>query len=405
MTIKSFLSTCLSFTLIALLLVACSSGDPSATPAPTTAVPSAAAATEAATPGAAGTAEPTATPTDAEPGAAGPVGGPGTFNLPQPGIQLDLLSRYQAELTVQFNGTQDGQPIERNTHLTLLTTGPGAQVTRLETSATGEEPIFLLAGEVAGTRFIQSVSDAGAETNGVEGLSTTYNPCSSIVDSEDTEVFTFGDPWRELPPIYGAELAGEETVNDFETEHYTFDQRAIRWASGTTAQGDIWIAKASTRSAGGGFLVRYRLTMQAPAGVLSAASGEQTWQFDLTPLAEDVALLPEGCAPVLTDFPLLPDATAALRLPGYLRYLTGSDLAAASEFYRQELGAADWQEQDAFNTNAERTILLFVRPIMEGEVVTAQEVATITLSAAPEGLKVEVHTLSADVPPPAATEQ
>lgn len=381
MKLKSFLSTCLSCTLIALLLVACGSEDPSTTPAPTTA-----AATK---PAAEPTTELTASEATTPEVPATSVGGPGTFNLPQPSAQLDLLSRYQAELQIQFSSTQEGQTIERSTHLTLTYAGPGAQVTRLETSATGEEPIFLLAGEVAGTHFIQSASDAE-----VERLSTTYNPCSSIVDSEDTEVFTFGDPWSELPAIYGAELVGEETINDFETEHYTFDQRAIRWASGTTAQGDIWIAK------GGGFLVRYRLTMQAPAGVLSAGSSEQTWQFDLSSLAEDANLLPEGCDPVLTDFSLLPDATSILRLPGYLRYLTGSDLTAASEFYRQELGAGDWVEQDAFNTMPERTILFFVRPIMDGETVTMQEVATITLSPVSTSLKIEIHYLRTEVPPP-----
>ena len=99
------------------------------------------------------------------------VGGPGDFSLPQPGAQVELLSRYQAELVVEFNGEQDGQPVERSTRLTLAYAGPEAQVTRLETSATHETPIFLLAGQVAGTHFLQSASDA---------------PCSSLLDSQDT---------------------------------------------------------------------------------------------------------------------------------------------------------------------------------------------------------------------------
>jgi hypothetical protein len=253
------------------------------------------------------------------------------------------------------------------------------QVTRLETSGTNEPLIFLVAGEVAGTRFLQSASDA---------------PCSSQVDSQDTEIPTFGDPWSELPAVYGAELVGTETVNGFGTEHYTFDQRAIRWAANTTAQGELWVAQ------GGGFLVRYRLTMQAPLGVLSASSsGEQTWQFDLNPLAEDAALLPEGCAPVLADFAMLPDAAATLRMPGYLSYLTSSDLSAAAEFYRQELTNAGWEEKDAFNASTERTTLFFVRPILEGETVVMQEVATITLRPTAAGLKVEVQLIRAEVPP------
>ncbi|MBN1922901.1 MAG: hypothetical protein JW892_16745 [Anaerolineae bacterium] len=372
MTCKSYLFHCLSFTLVALLLVACSSSGPSATAAPTVILPTEVSASDM-------------TPDDdiAEPTASTPisVGGPGALNLTQPGAHLDSLSRYQAELQTRFSGTQNGQALERSTHLTLAYAGPGAQVTRLESRVTGEEPIFLLAGEVAGTRFIQSASDA---------------PCSSLVDSEDTETPTFGDPWSEIPAIYGAELMGEETVNGFETEHYTFDQRAIRWAAETTAEGELWIAKD------GGFLVRYRLSMQAPAGVLSAAEGEQTWQFDLNPLSEDANLLPESCAPVLTDFPMLPDASQSLRMPGFLSYLTGSDLNAAAEFYRQELATAGWQEQDAFNVTPERTVLFFVRPITEDDdTVTMQEVATITLgSSAPTGFKIEIQTLRTAVPPP-----
>ncbi|MFP4343931.1 MAG: hypothetical protein ACLFU8_04465 [Anaerolineales bacterium] len=303
------------------------------------------------------------------------VGGPGAFNLPQPGAHLDLLDRYQAELLTHFRGEQDGQSIERSTHLALTYAGPDAQVTRLEGSATDEPPLFLLAGQVAGTHFVQSAGDA---------------PCTSLVDEQDPETPTFGDPWRELPAVYGAEPVGSETVNDFETEHYTFDQRAIRWAAGSTAQGELWVAKE------GGFLVRYRLVMQAPPGVLSATGGEQTWEFDLTPLPEDAQLLPEGCAPVLTDFALLPDAAATLRLPGYLSYRTGSEAAAAIEFYRQELAAAGWEEQDAFNATPERTVLFFVRPVMEDEAVTAQEVAAITLQTGDDDLKVEVQLLRID---------
>lgn len=365
MTHKCPLSSFVSVMFIALILVACGGGKPSGASTPTISPTTLAGPTPT---------EQTAAPTPVV------VGGPGAFNLPQPGAHLDLLSRYQAELLVQFSGAQDGQPFERRTHLTLSYAGPDAQVTRLETSATHEAPIFLVAGQVAGTRFLQSASDA---------------PCSSLVDSQDTEIPTFGDPWIELPAVYGAELVGAETINDFETEHYTFDQRAIRWAAGSTAQGELWIAK------GGGFLVRYRLTMQVQPGVLSAtSSGEQTWQFDLTPLADDARLLPEGCAPVLTDFALLPDATATLRLPGYLSYITGSDLAATVQFYRQELVAAEWKEQDAFDATSERTVLFFVRPIMEGEIVTMQEVAVITLRPAPAGLKVKVQLLRLEVPPP-----
>ncbi len=309
------------------------------------------------------------------------IGGPGDFNLPQPGAYLESLSRYQAELLVQFNGEQAGQPVERTTHVTLAYAGPDAQVTRLEISATHEAPIFLLAGQVAGTHFLQSDSDV---------------PCSSLVDSQDTEPSTFGNPWQELPAVYGAELVGSETLNGFETNHYTFDQRAIRWAADTTAQGDVWVTQD------GGFLVRYRLTMQVPLGVLSAvSSGEQTWQFDLTALPEDAVLLPEGCAPVLTDFVLLPDAADTLRMPGFLSYVTSSDQATAMQFYRQELAAAGWEEQDAFNANPERTVLFFVRPILEGETVTMQEIATITLRPATVGFKVEVHLLRTEVLPPA----
>ncbi len=353
---------------IILILAACGGGQSPAAPAPTNAP----------------TLPASATPTETPPAPAPvTVGGPGAFNLPQPNIHLDMLDRYEAELLVQFNGEQTGETVERSIHLTLAYAGPEAQVTRLESSASDGNPAFLLAGQVAGTRFVQSASDT---------------PCSSLADSQDTEAFTFGDPWRELPAVYGAELVGTETVNDFETEHYTFDQRAIRWAAGATAQGELWIAK------GGGFLVRYRLTMQAPPGILGAASGAQTWQFDLRPLAADANLLPEGCAPVLTNFPLLPNAEAILRLPGYLSYTTSNDAAATGAFYRQALTAAGWKEQDAFNATPERAVLLFVRPIMEGETVTTQEIAAITLNPASAGVEVEIQVLSAEVPPATAAE-
>ncbi len=327
-------------------------------------------------PAAAATSTPSNPDGDATPAV---IGGPGTFHLPEPGAHLDLLARYQVELVTQFHGELEEEPFERTTHLTLAYAGSDAQVTRLEVSATDAEPLFLLAGQVAGTRFVQSDIEA---------------PCSSLVDEQETEAPIFGDPWRELPAVYGAELVGMETLHDFETEHYSFDQRALRWAADTTAQGELWIAK------GGGFLVRYRLTMQAPPGVLGAAGGQKTWQFDLTPLPEDALLLPEGCAPVLTDFVLLPDAAAILRLPQYLSYHTTSSLAAAVEFYRQALTTEGWEEQDAFDASSERTVLFFVRPIWEGEVVTVQEVAAITLQPVEDGLKVGVQLLRAEVPPP-----
>jgi hypothetical protein len=189
------------------------------------------------------------------------------------------------------------------------------------------------------------------------------------------------EPASQLLPVLGAEQAGEEMVGQVDSLHYIFDERALQLPEGTAA-GEVWVAKD------GGWVVKYTLQIQAPVGVLGVGmEGEQTWDYEAAPI-ESVAL-PEGCSPALDGYPQLADARDLVRMNGAIRYASAAGLAEAIQFYKDEMAAAGWEEQEAFPPGDDQAVLLFAKAGDQD-----QQVAAVTLRAKAGGLSVDIQLIT-----------
>ncbi len=77
--------------------------------------------------------------------------------------------------------------------------------------------------------------------------------------------------------MIGANDAGNETVNDIASEHYTFDQRALGQQDLTTSKGEMWVASD------GGDVIKYVLSTKADATYFGEGiDGTLTMDYELT---------------------------------------------------------------------------------------------------------------------------
>ena len=150
------------------------------------------------------------------------------------------------------------------------------------------------------------------------------------------------EPAALLPPLGAASRVGVETVNQVPAVHYHFDQSALpHFKSNGGMSGDVWLAE------NGGYVVRYSLTAAAP----QKPSGKglevsQSYQYELTP--DGLALtLPEGCAPVPVDLPVVEGAQNVHRAGGLVTFDTAANPREVISFYEQNLPALGWKAETA----------------------------------------------------------
>jgi len=253
--------------------------------------------------------------------------GPGNFDLTDTRAGLDGLSTYKATLTVSFDGTKDGQPHQwSSTYEALYTKEPPArQVTIQQTGDTSEEEPELPA--------IMAEKDGAAYEIGEDGSCT-----ATVFDSQDP-LMGLLDPAGLLAGVFGAEEAGQETVNGIATTHYTFDERALVQNGRNKSTGEMWVASE------GGYIVRYLVTTKGNADYFGGdMDGTLTRYYQLTDINQPLTIeLPADCPPGLVNVPLLSDASNVVNLPGLLAYDTRTSVLEARAFHEQELSKLGWQ--------------------------------------------------------------
>ncbi len=264
------------------------------------------------------------------------VFGPGAFIYPDPTAGLADLSSYKATLTLNFEGTQDGQPSQwSKTYVMLSTKDPAArQLTIARTENLVEfSPIFM--AEVDGAAY---------ERNGESACT------ANVLDPENSLIGRL-EPAGLLNGMIGAEEAGGETVNDVAANHYTFDERAFGQLGLAQSTGEMWVASD------GGYIIKYLLTTKGNADYFGEGiEGTLTWDYELTDINGSITFaLPADCPAGMVDAPLLPDASNILNLPSILTYDTTSSVAAAAAFYQEQLPSLGWTlvgESTITETNA-----------------------------------------------------
>jgi hypothetical protein len=159
-------------------------------------------------------------------------------------------------------------------------------------------------------------------------------------------------PVQLLPPVVAATEAGTETVNEVLSRHYTISKDK----PGKNVAGEVWLAE------NGGYVVRYVLTVSGEEDALGeGVEGEQRFEYNLSQLySPDEVIYPEGCLPVLMDFPVPEGARNLHRLPNAVDYTVVAETAAISQFYQDQLTAQGWMFVNAHADDPKNVTLVFV---------------------------------------------
>lgn len=298
---------------------------------------------------------------------ASPVRGPGSFDLADPASGLAGLKSYSQSLKITFDGQQAGKASQYTTLYTReVVQQPPAWMTAIDITNQGTAGHYL-AANLGEEKAIQ----AGAN-----------QPCQvswgspSALSLKPFELASF------LPPLAGAEAAGDETVGGIDASAYKFDQRALGHGGSAQATGEVWIANQ------GGWVVKFSLALKGDADVFGQGStGEEDWNYSVSSVNSlDSIQLPAGCPEVLSDIPTLADANAIVRQPGYMKYLTTSSITDASGFYLDRLKTAGWTNtanikpgakdatgQLVFTRTGRGSLIISLKPGSGALVVTVQE--------------------------------
>jgi len=243
------------------------------------------------------------------------------YFLPDPAVGLDSLQAYAQTLSISFNGTEDGEPVEyTDTYYQVSNRETHTQFTYMDIThpdGSREQIVFGNAGEAYYSKS--------------EG-----EKCHVSWGERATGVEPFL-PADLLSPLLGAQEDGVEEVNGVQTRRYTFDTVSLGYPSGTSVEGQVWLA------IDGGYVVKYSHIQDEGAFFGEGVRGEQVTEYELDQInAVTGPELPESCLPVLTDMPAMPDATEVQRLPQVLAYTSPSDISQIQSFYEQRLQDLGW---------------------------------------------------------------
>ena len=243
--------------------------------------------------------------------------------LPDPANGLAQLQRYQAVYDETLQGSIDGKPFDRQSHLEY------SFVTQ-----SNDEEILWEEQQEGDTQVYQHTLRLGKASY---TLSQDGQSCWGAY--QDTPVETIPSPASLLLPVTQARKVGAETVNGVATTHFHIDQKGI--SAGTEgASGEVWLAQT------GGYVVKYTLTIPAPAQPTGqGVEVAETLTYEMKGInSTDPIELPEVCMPVLTDLPVMSDAQNLYRGSGILQYTSQAKMEEAVNFYRQALPPMGWTE-------------------------------------------------------------
>lgn len=249
--------------------------------------------------------------------------GSGDFVFPDPTVGLAALPSYRATLTISFDGTRDGKPEKwSGTYVMLFSKSPAFRQLTLTKTGNVPDPGPVYQAEREGVSY--EVGDDNACT------ATELQAGYSLGDQSEPASFVTG--------VIGADAAGGATVNGVETNHYTFDERALGQPT-TKSTGELWVA------ANGGYMLKYLLASQGKQDYFGkGVEGTLTLDYELTDIGKPAALqLPADCPPGMVNVPTLPDASNIHQAPGTLSFETHSKQAAIITFYQKQLPGLGWK--------------------------------------------------------------
>ncbi|MFQ5612908.1 MAG: hypothetical protein ACE5H9_12320 [Anaerolineae bacterium] len=264
---------------------------------------------------------------------------------------LDNLSSYRSELSMVYEGTTQGQPVNGTINVRIeATTDPAAQHMFMDVQGTtlGEEGPEMLMVEMylMGDTIYLYNSEMG-------WTSFTERDTSAF-----TEGFFAPQDIVELPPNARRKLV-PETVNGVLSWHYVLDKDAFddQDFAFEEVRGDAWIA------VDGGFMVKLDLfgqgrTLNPDPSADFFEEGSMQINYNLTEVNGnfDIVLPPEAEAAAQNDLfnpvgggewtrqdiPLPADAEIELAMEGLAQVFTGMSIEEATAFMQGQLEANGW---------------------------------------------------------------
>lgn len=271
--------------------------------------------------------------------------------LASPGAGLAKLKSYRANLIVDFEGTRNGQPAKgRLESLTEITREPAAlhQYLKVETTLTQTEII-------SGVSEFYRVADKVYVKKGDTGQWFTFT--DSVVSPADLgflalERLLVLPATTSRPPR--SELLEDRKVWRYSfTEHDLADPNIIF----ERAEGDLWLAQPDNYLAQYVISATLRIVIPDPK-VHFFDQGRLKLRYTLTGINDALTIAPpvEAFAEseVLNNLPRLPDAQIVSVFPTFIEYTSAITPIRAALFYRDELTAQGWTENqaDIFNEKA-----------------------------------------------------
>lgn len=245
-----------------------------------------------------------------------------TAVMADPLIGLDALQTYHISFQQDATGSVDGQPYEYHNQVEMSRLPGKLDFTRR------------LAGTEEPSSFLHLISDGQA----VYRWADPDQPCQGEIGNLPVDEIL--DPSSFLIPVSSATKIGSETMNQIQTTHYTFDQNGLNISTPKPdVVGELWIADQ------GGFVVKMSLSMAPPAKTTGKGKEiSQNWTYEISQVNSiDAITLPQGCKPVPSEIPVMPDAQETNFASGMLSYITNSQAADVVDLYFNSLPGLGWQ--------------------------------------------------------------
>ena len=273
-----------------------------------------------------------------------PVDAVGSQDLPVPSVGLGGLNAYRAVLTLGFTGVQEQTPSAWSKTYTLAVV-PASGTRLLNITATGLPSGASLDGWMAGSDRGMLLTRPGAAA-----------PCEAV-KNQSGALPVLIEPAALLPPVTGARLSGEETLQGTAVRKFTFDQASLGFPGQGKLDGQMWL------SVDGSYLVKYSLRAEGGPDLFGQdMTGAMTWEYQLSDINSSVQVdLPENCPPGLIDAPLIAGAEVLADEPGYLEFTVPTDFKSIAAFYRNKLASLGYIPTDGSSTSDAPSQLTFTR--------------------------------------------
>ena len=255
---------------------------------------------------------------------------------------------------MEFEGTRNGHPASgRLESLTEVTRKPAVLHQYLKVDTTIPNPEI-----ISGTVEFYRVSDKVYVKKGDEGRWFTFTDGSV---SPDTLGFFALDRLIILPPMV-SQPSQPELLDDLKVQHFTFTESDLTEPNiiFEKAEGDLWLATP------GNYLAQYiisatlRIVIPDPKAHIFD-QGHFNLRYTPSDVNANFDIIPPQAVLTKSDplsaLPHLPDAKIVSIFPTFIEYTSSITPVNAALFYRDELTAQDWTEDNVeiFNEKARLT--------------------------------------------------